>query len=145
MTLSPEFTFGILIERSYGGTDKKSYEYQPITPVFTGEYLDLFKFVSGRLRSRGVNVWEFTDSACLLTSDDIAELVSAVKQRTLIRDIEEYVSLFEVCWGNYYFAHKKLSDKEIEERFYQSIEKTLDILVDVAKTREVFFQFSEED
>ena len=40
--------------------------------------------------------------------------------------------------GNHW-AHQKLSDKEIEECFYQSLDKTLDILVDVAKTREVFF------
>ena len=140
MRLNPKCTFGILIECSYGGTDKKSYEYQPITPVFTGEYLDLFKFVSDRLRSRGVQVEGFIDSACLLTNEDITELMSAIKQRTLIRDMKEYVSLFGICWGNY-GAHRKLSNKEIEERFYQSLEKELSILVDVAKTREIFFQF----
>lgn len=140
MMLNPKCTFGILIECSYGGTDKKSYRYQQITRVFTGEYFDLFEFVAERLRSRGIKVEEFTDSACLLTSEDVAELVSAIKQRSLIRDIEEYVSLFEICWGNY-GSHRKLSNKEIEERFYQSLEKELSILVDVAKTSEVFFQY----
>lgn len=135
-------SFGILIEQPYGGTGKKANLYQQITRTFTMEYVDLFKFVSGRLRSRGVGIEEYIPAACLLTSEDIIALISAIKNRELI----SYVHDHRIVYGDFSMydgvGNKGASDEDIKEVFHRSLEEELSVLIDVAKTKEIYFKFS---